>query len=449
VPLAPQKKAQEVSSKDTKDFFSYLRTFSRELYQLDTKPLFDISFQFPWSELSEGLSKIFGVEIVITPEAVEWKTEQEKVQGLSEPLKPLSFSVPKVPGHVVLYLSKHDFETLFEKTLELSPSLVVQQDPEFVEKFTSFVILELLAALTSLDSLRALSPKLIAFTETSQPGYLCQDISIKIGDSSSLARLLIPEAFLKGWRELRVPKKEDKGLSENLPTYVCVEAGRTFLSEKEMKTIKPGDLLLLDYPFYIPGSDKSRVMLTHRGKPLFRGKIKDGQLKVLEMPFQHEVFTPLGGHNMEEIDPPVQEKDPVKKEGEAPSLDIDLEHNPFEGEDDEEASPKAPQKAPKENVKKEPDVEQPVKSQKTTMVVNEPINIEELPLTVVVQIAEVELPLKDITAMQPGNLIELNVRPEDGVSLLVNNRVFAQGQLIMIGEKVGVQIKDIGFEKKK
>ena len=50
-------------------------------------------------------------------------------------------------------------------------------------------------------------------------------------------------------------------------------------------------------------------------------------------------------------------------------------------------------------------------------------------------------------ALQPGNLLDLDVRPENGVTLVANGKVFGQGELILIGDNVGVRITEIGFEQ--
>jgi flagellar motor switch protein FliN/FliY len=51
-----------------------------------------------------------------------------------------------------------------------------------------------------------------------------------------------------------------------------------------------------------------------------------------------------------------------------------------------------------------------------------------------------------LISLQPGNLLNLDIRPENGVMLVVNGKIFGQGELILIGDNVVVRIKEIGFK---
>ena len=46
--------------------------------------------------------------------------------------------------------------------------------------------------------------------------------------------------------------------------------------------------------------------------------------------------------------------------------------------------------------------------------------------------------------LKPGNLSELNVHPESGIDLIVNGSRIAKGELLQIGETLGVRITEMG-----
>ena len=52
----------------------------------------------------------------------------------------------------------------------------------------------------------------------------------------------------------------------------------------------------------------------------------------------------------------------------------------------------------------------------------------------------VEIPLKEISAIQPGFTLELDRAVHEGVELEVNGNVFAKGELVNVGGKLGVRI---------
>jgi len=51
--------------------------------------------------------------------------------------------------------------------------------------------------------------------------------------------------------------------------------------------------------------------------------------------------------------------------------------------------------------------------------------------------------VKKMLELQPGNLLELDIHPENGVDLVVNGKRIAKGELIKLGEALGVRILDI------
>ena len=69
---------------------------------------------------------------------------------------------------------------------------------------------------------------------------------------------------------------------------------------------------------------------------------------------------------------------------------------------------------------------------------------ENIPLTLTVEVARVKMDLARLLSLQPGNLLELALRPEQGVSLVVGGKKVATGELVKIGEILGVKILNIG-----
>ena len=52
--------------------------------------------------------------------------------------------------------------------------------------------------------------------------------------------------------------------------------------------------------------------------------------------------------------------------------------------------------------------------------------------------------MQKLMEIEPGNTLELDVHPENGVDLVVNGRRIGKGELLRIGESLGVRILDIG-----
>jgi len=54
-----------------------------------------------------------------------------------------------------------------------------------------------------------------------------------------------------------------------------------------------------------------------------------------------------------------------------------------------------------------------------------------------------QLRLKDLLKLGSGSIIELDRRPDDTVELLVNNRVIARGQVVVVDQCYGIRITEI------
>nr|WP_314576611.1 type III secretion system cytoplasmic ring protein SctQ [uncultured Pseudomonas sp.] len=66
--------------------------------------------------------------------------------------------------------------------------------------------------------------------------------------------------------------------------------------------------------------------------------------------------------------------------------------------------------------------------------------IDELPLKVQCQVGSVELSLAQLRALGPGSVMPLAPQVHVGVSLMVNGRCIGQGQLVKIGDGLGVRL---------
>ncbi|MSR41318.1 MAG: FliM/FliN family flagellar motor switch protein [Phycisphaerales bacterium] len=66
----------------------------------------------------------------------------------------------------------------------------------------------------------------------------------------------------------------------------------------------------------------------------------------------------------------------------------------------------------------------------------------EVPL--IVQIAERQMTLAEVTALAPGSIIELPKHVDQELDVLVNNHPIGRGKAVKVGENFGVRITDVG-----
>lgn len=69
--------------------------------------------------------------------------------------------------------------------------------------------------------------------------------------------------------------------------------------------------------------------------------------------------------------------------------------------------------------------------------------IMDLDLPLVVRFGRTELPLKALTSLGPGSVIDLGRGPDDPVDVLISNRVVARGEVVIVGGNYGVRVRDV------
>lgn len=72
-----------------------------------------------------------------------------------------------------------------------------------------------------------------------------------------------------------------------------------------------------------------------------------------------------------------------------------------------------------------------------------PAGLAALELTLTVEVGQLRIPLKDLMAVEPGQLLALDRMTAEPVAVLVNGKLFARGEIVAVGERFGVRLTDI------
>ena len=75
--------------------------------------------------------------------------------------------------------------------------------------------------------------------------------------------------------------------------------------------------------------------------------------------------------------------------------------------------------------------------------------ILDIDLPVVVRFGHTELPIRALTRLGPGSVIDLGRSPDDPVEVLVSNRVVAHGEVVIVGGNYGVRILDVASQSER
>lgn len=446
----------------TSPFLSYdwIRTIEPELKQLDAVPLTGSAPPFPWEQLSQLLAKVFQKEsLSIIPLDTQWVSGDQLMDSLGDDPYPIALSIPPLAGKAWWILPQQDIAILTNQLMikEHQPELLI--DPELTANFYRFFVLECLYQFTQLKLDTSLSPILVKESELPKESALCLDLLLSIeGAAPIFGRFIISAELRSSWAKhfsSRSPSRLNSALAESATAILSIEAGKAQMNLKQWREIQMGDFIILDNADLQGEHFEGRVLLTVNGRRAFRAKIKDGNVKILEFPLSHELEKPMPS--------PYESEGKPKKENDSDLDDFDLDES-FDIEDtlshDETIEDSINDETKEETLELETEepgtpsnqdtaaAEKKEAAEQTAVAKNTEdqrfIAPEQIPLSLVVELGRFEVTVQKLLELQPGNLLELNIHPESGVDLVINGKAVGKGELIRIGEVLGVRILDLG-----
>lgn len=427
--------------------YDWVREIKPNLKQLDSIPLTGAAPPFPWDDFSARVGRSFDREDVkIHPGEIAWQAKENLYEGLGDSPFPLIISIPPLKGQVCWVMPSQEVPLLAALLLTKESHPLPLHDQAFNESFYHFLALEVLYNFTQVAFDQTLSPVLTHQTTLPDEDSLCWDISLQIQNHTTCGRLIISPEFRHSWVEHFAQKQEPSLLTQQMAQLVNVivhlEAGRTQLSLSEWMSVNLGDFLTLDSCSLDAERLDGRVMLTINGKSAFRAKLKDGSLKILELPLLREVETSMAKQPEDEDEDDFSDLDLPEDEDEN-NTDLEDEDLFSETEDDlftESEEETHPAISEEEAPAKAAAAKLAAPSEETKRL----ITPEQIPVTLVVEVGQVQMTMEQLLKLEPGNLLDINLYPENGVDLTLNGKVVGKGELVRIGDVIGVRVLQLG-----
>jgi flagellar motor switch protein FliN/FliY len=69
--------------------------------------------------------------------------------------------------------------------------------------------------------------------------------------------------------------------------------------------------------------------------------------------------------------------------------------------------------------------------------------LADIPVEVAVEIGRLRLPLRELLSLEPGAVLELDRAADAPVDVLVNGRLVARGEVVVIDGEFGVRVTDL------
>lgn len=443
--------------------YNWLKQIPTGVLQLDEVPLLGNPPPFSWEIFSKELSDTFNLsDLKIEPKEFRWLDADQILSGMDDKVIPLNFTVSPLDGIALWIFSEQDVALLISLLLTQKAEIITPIDPNFERSFEQFLAIEAINALRKANFDSNLSPQLLEQQELPKKPVLACDISIQVLGQKIWGRLLLTKEFQESWKEHYTQEafktRYNPALSDAMQLTVHLEGGKTTMSRSDWKQIKEGDFVILDQCSLEAGGQKGRVIMTINQTPYFRAKLKDGNLKILEFPLIYEVETPMAKKfNEEDEEFEQEESDFGLSEDEDFEFTEDEEYHDSETGDEEMTSEEDLDQEYEESlfgkeeegeeIHKPLEEEEKRSASKATAAPAKKEQLakpEEIPLTITVEIARLKMTLQQLSELQPGNLLELNSQPGNGVDLVTNGKAIARGELLKIGDSLGVRILEIG-----
>ena len=212
-------------------------------------------------------------------------------------------------------------------------------------------------------------------------------------------------------------------LASDLEVLLKLQVASTTLLLQEWKEVKIGDCILLDRCSFDPDSHKGSITICLEETPIFRAKLKKNSLKIQDYAFYHEEANPMSDEELppeeENIEEDFTEEDSISEsEDELP-------------EELQEAMQEEEDRLHSEELASNATTEKLISSQK-------------IPLTLVIEVDRIRMSLDKLLQLAPGNVLDLKVRPEQGVYITIGGKKVAHGEIIKLGDTLGLKILQLG-----
>ncbi|MCG6155826.1 FliM/FliN family flagellar motor C-terminal domain-containing protein [Rubinisphaera margarita] len=138
----------------------------------------------------------------------------------------------------------------------------------------------------------------------------------------------------------------------------------------------------------------------------------------------------------------------LARRGESAGEEVPVDEIPA-GEASAETSESAAEASDPEEIEAAPEEAAPVLNREAQDLIHRVRRVMPLSVKVSVRLAEKKIDLGQLINLCPGTLIMFQKSCDDLLDLYVNNKPFAQGEAVKIGEKFGLKINHVGVEKQR
>lgn len=383
--------------------YAWIKSVESGLLELEERPQFGALYLFPWEALEKRLTHLLGEGVKITHSEKGWEAAVEQVQGMSEQCYSLELFLPPLCSPLFLLIAKEDLSLLVGALFGGEALAGFLAEKGMLQGTLNYLATEMLLTIEESGFLENLSGRVGSLQERAvhaEEEAFVTELELTYQGHTLHARLLLPRKLRSEWKAHfnNTFSLLASRCALQCPISLAVEIGETTLRLDEWKEVKVGDLIIVDKLHYDPHLATGRALVTLGSIPLFRGKVKEEGIKLLEYPLYQIDERNGSEENMDEEAFESKEQDEFEEE---------------EEEEEVEESPAAEGKG---------------------------ISLEQIPVTLTLELGRVRMNLEELLKLSAGSLLDLKMDVESGVDLVVHGKKVGKGQLVKMGELLAVRI---------
>jgi flagellar motor switch protein FliN/FliY len=364
--------------------YDWLSLVEKALAKTQQLPSLEENFPFPWTDASHAIgSGLKLTDLSLSSKHTSWKKHDQILQGLGEKPFVISVEISPIEGSVFFAMSEQDVSYLTTQTLVAGEHKEGFSNAKLREGFYHFLILKALEAIDHLKVFKEVSFHFSPAHTIPMEDAFCIDISCTLPEKTLQGRLICPGSFLTAFKAYHPMQKGtllSSDTTQNIEVSLRSEVGYTSVSQEDWDKVQVGDFIVLDRCSYDPLEEKGSITLKLGDTPLLIARIKPEGMKVLDFAYYKE----------EE-----QSDDQLSWEEEVPRGETLSENTPG----------------------------------------NE--------LTLTAEMGRVSMPLHKLLYLEPGMMIDLAMHPEQGVDITIGGKKVAEGELLKLGDTMGLRILNL------
>lgn len=401
-------------------------------------PLWGNPPPFPWESLSTTLAKEWKIpSLKIHCVKTFWATQEETLIHLGAGPVIIPLEVTPLNGEAYLAIASEDMRVLSKALMQTSST---SPDLPVARGFYQFAVLQALKAFKDISSYPDLHVKIASEKPLPPDSFFTCDISISLPHGAVYAKLLLTQSLLTAFRETFPVKGAsylESPTAQKLPISLRLTVGQSVIPLQEWQHVRVGDFVVLDNCSLAPKQKKGRARFLLHNTALFEVSVRKEKISILDYAFYQEEPNTMNDENTENSPIPEEElssDESLHIPSEDTMADLESEELPeFHLEDEEE-------QAELEETTEDKILHTPSGADDMKYVISH----SEIPLTVVVEVARMRMNLSKLLQLQPGNVLDLSKDITTGVRLCTGDKCIAIGELVSLGETIGVKITKIG-----